>query len=92
VLDIRGVSAFADFFVICSGTSERQLKALVSGVREGVKKKLSILPRGVEGAPLSGWILIDYTDLIIHIFSPELRAYYDLEGLWQEGKVLLRVQ
>ncbi len=92
LLDIREQSPFADFFVICSGTTERQLKALVEGVRETVKKELKVIPHHIEGEPLAGWVLLDYLDVIVHIFSPELRDYYDLEGLWQEGKVLLRVQ
>lgn len=92
LLDIRGVSPFADFFVICSGSSERQLRALVDGVREVTKNELGILPHHIEGASFSGWVLLDYVDVIVHIFSPELRAYYDLEGLWQDGKVLLRMQ
>ena len=92
LLDISGLSLFADFFVICSGKSERQLKALVESVREAAKKDLGILPHHVEGEAFSGWVLLDYVDVIVHIFDPELRAYYDLEGLWQEGKVLLRMQ
>ena len=92
LLDIREISPFSDFFVICSGASERQLKALVQGIRETVKKELDILPHNVEGEAISGWVLLDYLDVIVHIFSPELRDYYDLEGLWQEGKVLLRMQ
>jgi ribosome-associated protein len=92
LLDIQGLSPFADYFVICSGTSERQIRALVSSVREGVKKDLEKLPRNIEGEPFSGWVLMDYSDVVVHIFSPEVRHYYDLEGLWQEGKVLLRMQ
>jgi ribosome-associated protein len=92
LLDIREQSLFADFFVICSGNSERQLKALVESVREAAKKNLGLLPHHIEGEPLSGWVLLDYVDVIVHIFSPDLRAYYDLEGLWSDGKVLVRVQ
>ena len=92
LLDIREVSPFADFFVVCSGNSERQLKALAESVREAAKKDLGILPHHVEGEAFSGWVLLDYVDVIVHIFDPELRAYYNLEGLWQEGKVLLRMQ
>ena len=92
LLDIREQSPFADFFVLCNGSSERQLKALVKGVREALKKELGIIPHHIEGEPASGWVLLDYIDVIIHVFSSDLRAYYDLEGAWQEGKVLLRVQ
>lgn len=92
LLDIRELSLFADFFVICSGNSERQLKALVDSVRETTKKKMDLLPHHIEGEPFSGWVLLDYVDVVVHIFAPDLRTYYDLEGLWQDGKVLLRVQ
>jgi len=83
---------FADFFVICSGTSSRQLKALVDGVKDEAKKGLGVLPHHVEGESESGWILLDYGDVIVHVFDPEQRAYYGLEELWREGKVLLRMQ
>lgn len=92
LLDIRELCPFADFFVICSGASERQLKALVRGVRETVKAELGLLPYHVEGETFSGWVLLDYEDVIVHVFSPDKRAYYDLEGLWQEGKLLVRMQ
>jgi ribosome-associated protein len=92
LLDIRGVSPFADFFVICSGNSERQLRALAESVHKTAKKELGIIPHHTEGESFSGWVLIDYVDVVVHIFSPELRAFYDLEGLWQDGKVLLRMQ
>jgi ribosome-associated protein len=92
LLDIRELSPFADFFVICTGTSERQLKALVESVRETAKKNCGLLPHHIEGEPLSGWILLDYVDVIVHIFAADLRSFYDLEGLWHDGKVLLRMQ
>lgn len=92
LLDVSEHCPFADYFVLCNGTSDRQLKALVASVRETVKKELSILPHHIEGEPFAGWILLDYHNVIVHVFSPELRAYYDLEEVWQEGKVLVRVQ
>jgi len=92
LLDIREQSPFADFFVLCNGSSERQLKALTRSVRETLKQELGVIPHHIEGEPASGWVLMDYIDVIIHVFSPDLRAFYDLEGMWQEGKVLLRVQ
>ena len=92
LLDVHKQSPFTDYFVICSGTSQRQLKALADSVRETVKKELNVLPHHVEGEPLAGWVLLDYLDVIVHVFVDELRTYYDLEGLWHEGKVLLRVQ
>lgn len=92
LLDVSQISPVTDFFVICSGTSERQLRALAESVREMTKKELGLLPHHVEGQPLSGWVLLDFVDVIVHIFAPHLRVYYDLEGLWHEGKVLLRMQ
>ena len=92
LLDIRELTSLTDYFIICSGTSERQLDALVSAVRQMTKQSLGILPLNVEGDPPSGWILIDYGPVVVHLFSPELRAYYDLEGLWREGRVVVRIQ
>jgi ribosome-associated protein len=92
LLDIREQSHFADYFVISTGNSRRQLKTLGESVRQTVKDELNLLPHHVEGDASAGWMLIDYIDVIVHLFAPELRDYYDLEGLWQEGKVLLRVQ
>lgn len=92
LLDLSDVSLFTDFFVICNGTSERQVRALAEGVREVTKQEFGLLPHHVEGEPFSGWVLLDYLDVVVHIFSPELRAFYDLEGLWNEAKVLVRMQ
>lgn len=83
----------ADFFVICTGTSDRQLKALVDYVRTGVKEAFDLLPFSVEGTAESGWILMDYSNIIVHLFMEEQRDYYDLESLWQgESSVLLSIQ
>lgn len=92
LLDIRGVSAFADYFVIGSGTSERQLRALMDGVQEASKKGHHRRPSSVEGHAEAGWVLMDYGDVIVHLFSPDKRAYYNLEGLWREGKIVVRIQ
>jgi ribosome-associated protein len=92
LLDLIGVCSFTDYFIICSGISERSIKALAEEVRKAVKEKYSIMAQGVEGDAQSGWILIDYGDVILHIFSKTLREYYQLEELWREGKLLLRVQ
>lgn len=92
LLDVRERTLIADYFVICSGTSERQLKAIVEGVTENVKKEFRLPARYVEGEPNGGWVLIDYGDVIVHIFAPERRAFYDLEGFWYEAVVLLKMQ
>ncbi len=92
LLDIREQAVFTDYFIICSGESERQLRAILEGVRETAKKQFHTLPLQVEGEAISGWVLVDYGDVIVHIFAPELRTYYDLEGLWREGRVVVRIQ
>ncbi len=93
LLDISGLTTFTDYFVICSGTSERQLQTLVGAVREEVKKKEEgLIPLRIEGVPASGWVLMDYGGVVVHIFAPEIRAFYDLEDLWREGQVVVRVQ
>jgi len=91
VLDIRGLADFADCFVICSGTSDRMLQALADEVIEKIRDQNQVKGR-VEGAPQDGWILVDYGDVILHLFSPDRREYYRLEELWGKGKVLLRLQ
>ncbi len=92
LLDIRGLTQLTDYFVLCSGTSDRQLQALESGVEEEVRKSLDISPLHVEGEASSGWVLMDYGSVVVHLFTPEVRAYYDLETLWRGGKVVVRIQ
>ncbi len=92
LMDIRELAVFADYFVICSGTSERQLKALVEGIDEAVRQKFRAHARRTEGDTLSGWILMDYTDVIVHIFDPHQRDFYQLEELWKEAPVILKMQ
>jgi len=92
LLDLRKVSIITDFFVIASANSDRQLNAIAEHVRDELKHNQQTAPLRVEGRGESGWILMDYGDVIVHLFSPSARAYYDLEGLWREGNVLLRMQ
>lgn len=92
LLDIQEVAAFTDYFVLCSGPSERTLKALAQEVQMKLKSEDLRKAMSVEGDPEGGWILVDYGDVILHIFSPAVRTYYQLEELWNEGKVLLRIQ
>jgi ribosome-associated protein len=91
LLDVQGRCPFADFFVLCSGTSERMLRALEETVVEAAHKEYKI-PARLEGHPESGWILVDLGTVIAHIFTPQRREYYDLEELWQDGKVIVRIQ
>jgi len=91
LLDIYENSILADYFVICSGTSTRMVKALVNDVEDEVKKEFGLNSR-VEGEAMAGWILADYGVVIVHIFSPDRRDYYSLEELWAEAKTILRLQ
>ena len=86
VLDLRGVSTSLDFFVIATGESSLQLKALEASVRERMKAG-KVLPNGVEG-PSERWVLIDYGTVVVHLMSPEARDFYDLEGLWADATAL----
>jgi ribosome-associated protein len=83
-LDMRGVLGYTDWFVICSGGSERQTKAIHDGILEGLKRQHEVLPRRVEGLPAADWILMDYLDVVVHIFTPATREFYRLEQLWGE--------
>jgi ribosome-associated protein len=83
-LDLRGVIDYTDYFVICSGGTERQVKAIADGIHLGCKSELGVLPRRVEGLPAAEWVLMDYLDVVVHIFVPQLREFYALERLWGE--------
>jgi ribosome-associated protein len=74
---------YADYFVICSGRSDRQTKAIHDAIHEGMKAR-GVLPRRVEGVSEAKWILMDYLDVVVHVFTPETREYYRLEQLWGE--------
>ena len=90
-MNIQEISILADYFVICSGSSVRMVKALISEVLDEVKKEFNLKPR-VEGEASAGWILVDFGDVIVHVFSPDRRDYYSLEELWVEAKTILRLQ
>lgn len=92
LLDIRDQTIIADFFVVCSGTSERQMKAIAEEVWTKLKEEHGIRLWHMEGDAGDGWMLLDYGDVMVHIFSPETRAYYDLESFWHEATVLLKMQ
>ena len=83
-LDVRGVLDYTDFFVVASGNTDRQTKAIHDRIHEGMKKDHGLLPRRVEGTQEAKWILMDYLDVVIHIFTPETREFYALEKLWGE--------
>ncbi|HXF70156.1 MAG TPA: ribosome silencing factor [Thermoflexus sp.] len=92
LMDIRTRATFADYFIICTGTSERQLKAIMEGIAEATARGYRVDPARVEGDPASGWVLMDYGDIIVHIFSPSQRRYYSLESLWRGAPILVRAQ
>jgi ribosome-associated protein len=83
-LDLRGVLDYTDFFVVCSGNTERQVKSIHDGIQLGMKHEHGILPRRVEGLREAGWVLMDYLDVVVHVFTPEHRDFYSLERLWGE--------
>ena len=87
VIDIAGISVLADYFIIANGTNESQVRALVDNVEE-MLTKAGYEPKQIEGTRNSSWILMDYGDLIIHVFDEENRLLYDLERIWRDGKVL----
>jgi ribosome-associated protein len=91
LLDVSEISTFADYFVICSGESGRQITAIAEEI-EKVLKEQGARPIHREGTSDSGWVLLDYADLVIHVFAPAERDLYKLEDLWATGKVILRVQ
>jgi ribosome-associated protein len=87
VLDLRGVTSFTDFFVICHGSNQRQIQAIADEVGAQLKQQ-GQHPQSMEGYSLAEWILMDYGDFIVHVFSEKARAYYDLERLWRAAKTV----
>ena len=83
---------FTDFFIICTGTSDRQLRALAEAVDETARKQYRMKSPRIEGHAEGGWVLVDFGTLIVHVFSEAQRKRYKLEELWHEGKVMLRIQ
>jgi len=84
-LDLRGVLGYTDYFVVCSGNTDRQTKAIHDGIHLGMKNEHGLLPRRVEGVAQARWILMDYLDVIVHVFTPDARDFYRLEQLWGEA-------
>jgi len=86
-IDVRGVVGYTDFFLVCSGNTARQCKAIHDGIHQTLKDEHGLLPRRVEGLSESRWILMDYLDVVVHVFTPEAREFYRLEQLWGEVPV-----
>jgi ribosome-associated protein len=91
LLDIRDVSVIADYFVICSGANSRQLQSIADAIDEELSKQGAILLRR-EGTSGAGWVLLDFGDIVVHIFGPQEREYYRLERLWSEAKTVVYLQ
>ena len=91
VLELTPLTTVADYFVICSGSSERQLDAIADGILEGLRSE-KIRPIGREGLAISHWILLDFGAVVVHIFTPPERDYYAIEKHWAEARTILRVQ
>jgi ribosome-associated protein len=87
-LDLRGIIGYTDYFIICTGRSDRQAKAIHDAIHQGLKDEHGLLPRRVEGLTQSRWVLMDYLDVVVHVFTPETREYYRLEQLWGEAPTI----
>ena len=84
-LDLRGIIGYTDYFIVCTGRTDRQAKAIHDAIHKGMKDEHGLLPSRVEGVSQANWILMDYLDVVVHVFTPETREYYRLEQLWGEA-------
>ena len=91
LLDLAGLTHIADFFVIASAESDRQIGALSEGISADVKVQAQRDPLHVEGTPAGGWVLMDYGGVIVHLFSTEQRSFYHLEELWSKARTVVRI-
>ncbi len=85
ILDVRDLVSYARYFVICHGTNSRQVVAIAEAVRQDVKSEFGEVPLGIEGLRSARWVLVDYGDVIVHVFDEHQRPFYDLEGLWVDA-------
>lgn len=92
LLDLRELSPVADFFVVCSGSNERQIAAIADNVQDKLREDHASKPYRVEGTGSSGWLLLDYGDVLVHVFAPSQREFYRLEALWAKAPALVKVQ
>jgi ribosome-associated protein len=91
LLDLTGLTIIADYFVIATADSDRQLKAISDELELQLKTQQSRQPLAVEGTPTSGWILLDYGSIVVHLFSESVRSRYQLEQLWQDARTVVRL-
>lgn len=85
IIDLRGISDFTDFFIVCSGTSDPQLKAIASGIRTRVREEFAQGALSEDGGPATRWVVIDFAQVIVHVFHHEARSFYMLEDLWGDA-------
>jgi ribosome-associated protein len=88
VLDLTGITSFADYFVICTGNNQRQVQAITDEVGMQLKQQARDLPNSLEGYKEGEWVLADYGDMLVHVFSPKSREFYGLERLWRNAKTV----
>ena len=86
VLDLREIASFTEFFMIASGTNQRQVQAIADEINEQLKKQLKRKPVRIEGYSGAEWVLLDYGDFVVHLFDKEARDFYDLERLWRDAR------
>jgi ribosome-associated protein len=91
LIDLRGIVSFTDYFIICTGTSDRMINALADATVDDIRTKHDKKGRK-QGFARDGWVIVDYGDIVVHLFSPDQRDFYSLEELWKDGKILLRLQ
>ena len=91
LLDLKEIVSFTDYYVICTGTSDRMLSALANAAVDEIRKKYRKKGKK-QGNSQDGWVVVDFGDVIVHLFSPDQRDFYQLEELWEDGKVLLRLK
>ena len=92
MLDLREITPLADYFIICTADSDRQARMLQEIIEADLKKEQQVRPLSTEGEPASGWVLLDYNYVVVHIFSKTGRAFYRLEELWKAAPVVLKIQ
>lgn len=85
ILDLRKLSTVADYFVIASGTSEPHLRAIVDEIEEKIRAEAGLRPRATDGTVKTNWVVLDYFDVVVHVMRPDVREFYDLEGLWNDA-------
>jgi ribosome silencing factor RsfS/YbeB/iojap len=88
ILDMEGLVDYADIFVICSARNSRQTRAIADALRQVAKTEFEVLPRGFEGQSAGRWLLVDFGDVIVHIFEESMRGFYNLDGLWRDAPQL----